>query len=160
MPYHACAQAQWLPWIKIGACRCRSTKKTFCLSEAASTFLQDMPDVPRCNCLALRFQACADAEIKTVPRHFARANQADRCINLLHCVQRSTPSLDTRGCNRRVECFSLFERYVTLRHFRSVHMAECTRSIFSQSVRPAAAYLAISLLRPSGEKKQTFSVVS
>ena len=39
-------------------------------------------------------------------------------------------------------------------------MVECTRSIFSQSVQPAAAYLAISLLRPSGEKKQTFSVVS
>ena len=40
---------------------------------------------------SLRFQACADAEIKTVPRHFARANQADRCINLLHCAQRSMP---------------------------------------------------------------------
>ena len=39
-------------------------------------------------------------------------------------------------------------------------MVECTRSIISQSVRPAAAYLAISLLHPSGEKKQTFSVAS
>ena len=37
-------------------------------------------------------------------------------------------------------------------------MVECTQSIFSQSVWPA--YLAISLLRPSGEKKQTVSVVS
>ena len=34
------------------------------------------------------------------------------------------------------------------------------RSIFSQSLQPAAAYLVISLLRPSGEKKQTFSVES
>ena len=41
-------------------------------------------------------------------------------------------------------------------------MVDCTRSIFSQSPQPAAAYLAISLhvLRPSGGKKQTFSVVS
>ena len=39
----------------------------------------------------LRFQASGDAEIKTVPRHFARANQADRCITLLHCEQRLTP---------------------------------------------------------------------
>ena len=50
-----------------------------------------------------------------MPRHFARANQADRCITLLHCAQRLTPwLLDTRGCERKVECFSLFERYVTL----------------------------------------------
>ena len=40
---------------------------------------------------ALRFQASGDAEIKTVPRHFARANQADRCITLVHCAQRLTP---------------------------------------------------------------------
>ena len=40
---------------------------------------------------SLRFQASSDAEIKTVPRHFARANQADRCITLLHCAQRLTP---------------------------------------------------------------------
>ena len=41
-------------------------------------------------------------------------------------------------------------------------MVDCTRSVFSQSLQPAAAYLAISLLRPSGKKKQkkTFSVVS
>ena len=46
---------------------------------------------------------------------FARANQADRCMNLLRCAQRSTPCLlDTRGCDREVEYFSLFERYVTL----------------------------------------------
>ena len=63
---------------------------------------------------SLRFQAGGDAEIKTVPKHFARANQADRCITLLHCAQRLTPSLlDTRGCERKVECFSLFESYVT-----------------------------------------------
>ena len=41
--------------------------------------------------VSLRFQASGDAEIKTVPRHFARANQADRCITLLHCAQRLTP---------------------------------------------------------------------
>ena len=39
-------------------------------------------------------------------------------------------------------------------------MVDCTRSIFSQSLQPAAAYLAITLLRLSGEKKQTFLVVS
>ena len=39
----------------------------------------------------LRFQASGDAEIKTVPRHFARANQADRCITLLHYALRLTP---------------------------------------------------------------------
>ena len=39
----------------------------------------------------LRLQASGDAEIKNVPRHFARANQADRCITLLHCAQRLTP---------------------------------------------------------------------
>ena len=65
--------------------------------------------------MPLRFQASGDAEIKTVPRHFARANQADRCITLLHCAHRLTPwLLDTRGCERKVECFSLFEHYVTL----------------------------------------------
>ena len=36
---------------------------------------------------SLRFQASGDAEIKTVRRHFARANQADRCITLQHCAQ-------------------------------------------------------------------------
>ena len=41
--------------------------------------------------MSLRFQASGDAEIKTVPRHFARANQADRCITLVHCAQRLTP---------------------------------------------------------------------
>ena len=82
----------------------------------------------------LRFQACADAEIKTVPRHFARANQADRCIDLLHCAQRSTPwMLDTRGCDRKVECFSLFQRYVTLRHLRSVHGRVHSINLFAVS---------------------------
>ena len=47
-----------------------------------------------------------------------------------------------------------------LRDTSSRYMVGCTRSIFSQSLQPAAAYLAISLLRPSGEKKRTFSVVS
>ena len=44
-------QAYWLPWIKNGACRCRSSKKTICLSEVASTFAQDLSNVPSCNCL-------------------------------------------------------------------------------------------------------------
>ena len=46
---------------------------------------------------------------------FARANQADRCMNFLHCAQRSTPwLLDKHGFDRNIECFSLFERYVKL----------------------------------------------
>ena len=47
-----------------------------------------------------------------------------------------------------------------LRDTSGRYMVDCTRAIFSQTVRTAAAYFAISLLRPSGEKKQTFSVVS
>ena len=72
----------------------------------------DWPTVTGCpvsnpgnNCangLSLRFQASGDAEIKTVPKHFARANQADRCKTLLHCAQRLTPwLLDTRGWDRK-----------------------------------------------------------
>ena len=57
-------------------------------------------------------------------RHFARAYQADRCINLLHCVQRN---------DRKVECFSLFERYVTLRHFRSVQGRVHSINLFAVS---------------------------
>ena len=46
---------------------------------------------------------------------FARADQADRHMILLHCMVRSMPSLlDTGGCDRDVECFTLFECYVTL----------------------------------------------
>ena len=46
---------------------------------------------------------------------FARANQADRCMNWLHCAQRSTPwLLDKHGFDRNVECFSWFERFLTL----------------------------------------------
>ena len=42
---------------------------------------------------------------------FARANQAVCCMTLQHCAQRSTPwLLVTPGCDRNVECFSLFER--------------------------------------------------
>ena len=47
-----------------------------------------------------------------------------------------------------------------LRDTSGRYMVDCTRAIFSQTVRTAAAYFAISLLRPSGEKKQTFSLVS
>ena len=47
-----------------------------------------------------------------------------------------------------------------LRDTSGRYMVDCTRAIFSQTVRTAAAYFTISLLRPSGEKKQTFSVVS
>ena len=110
---------------------------------------------------SLRFQASGDAEIKTVPRHFARANQVDRCMTLLHCAQRLTPWLvDTRGW--WPQKLSAFLCLSATWHFNTSgrYMVECTRSIFSQSLQPAAAYLAISLLRPSGEKKQTFSVVS
>ena len=60
----------------------------------ARALLQCLPGSPPVNTrpwTALRFQASGEAEIKTVPRHFARANQADRCITLLHCAQRLTP---------------------------------------------------------------------
>ena len=92
-----------------------------------------------------------------MPRHFPRANQADHCITLLHCAQRLTPRLlDTRGCERKVECFSLFERYVTLPVGTwLIALGQSFRSHYNRLL----LYLAISLLRPSGEKKQTFSVV-
>ena len=35
-------------------------------------------------------------------------------------------------------------------------MVDCTRAIFSQSVRASAAYFAISLLRPSGKERNVF----
>ena len=35
-------------------------------------------------------------------------------------------------------------------------MVDCTRAIFSQSVRTSAAYFAISLLRPSGKERNVF----
>ena len=71
-----------------------------------------------------------------------------------------TPALAAQGpstgCRQRLSVFLCLS---AMWHFRR-NMVDCTRAIFSQSVRPAAAYFAISLLRPSGEKKQTFSVVS
>ena len=89
---------------------------------------------------------------------FAQANQGDRCMSLLHCAHRSTPwLLDTRGCDRKH--WVLFFAWA-LRDTSGRYMVDCTRAIFLQSVRTAAMYFAISLLCPSGEKKQTFSVVS
>ena len=43
-----------------------------------------------------------------------------------------------------------------LRDTSGRYMADRTRTIFSQSVRPATAYLAISLLQPSGERNKPF----
>ena len=66
------------------------------------------------------------------------------------------------GGTAKVECFSLFE---PLRDTSTLPVGTWS-SALDQSFRShynrlaAAAYLAISLLRPSGEKKQTFSVVS
>ena len=107
----------------------------------------------------LRFQASGDAEIKTVSRHFARANQADRCITLLNCAQRLTPwLLDTWGCERKlVECFSLFERYVTLPVGTwLIALDQSFRGHYNRLLRTSQSHYFV--LR--GEKKQTFSVVS
>ena len=41
--------------------------------------------------LSQRFQACIVKKSRPCRGTFARANQADRCMNLLHCAQRSTP---------------------------------------------------------------------
>ena len=105
----------------------------------------------------LRFQASGDAEIKTVPRHFARANQADRCITLVHCAQRLTPwLLDLRGCERKVECFSLFERYVTLPVGTwLIALEQSSRSQCGRLLRTLQSHYFV--LR---EKKETFSVAS
>ena len=88
---------------------------------------------------------------------FARANQADRRINLLHCAERSTPwLLDTRGCDRNVECFSLFERYVTLPVGTwSIALEQSFSSQCGRLLRTSHSHTFV--LR---EKKQTFSVVS
>ena len=105
----------------------------------------------------LRFQASGDAEIKTVPRHFARANQADRCITLVHCAQRLTPwLLDMRGCERKVECFSLFECYVTLPVGTwLIALDQSSRSQCGRLLRTLQSHYFV--LR---EKKETFSVAS
>ena len=68
---------------------------------------------------------------------FARANQADRRMNLLHCAERSTPWLqDTGGCDRDVECFSLFDRYVTLPVGTwSIALEQTFRSLFTWLAR-------------------------
>ena len=107
---------------------------------------------------ARRFQACTVKKSRPCRGTFARANQANRGMNLLHCAQRSTPwLLDTGvGVNAKLSAFLCLS---ATWHFRR-YMVGCTRAIFSQSVRTAVAYFAISLLRSSGEKKQTFSVVS
>ena len=73
---------------------------------------------------------------------FARANQADRCMNLLHCAQRSTPGLlDTRGFDRNVECFSLFERYVTLPvGTRLIALQQSSRSQWGRLLRTSQSH--------------------
>ena len=89
---------------------------------------------------------------------FACANQADRCMILLHCAQRSTPwLLDTRGFDRNVECFSLFERYVTLPVGTwLIALEQSPRSQCGRLLRTSQSHYFI--LR--GENKQTLSVVS
>ena len=86
-----------------------------------------------------------------------RANQADRCMNLLHCAQRSTARLlDTRGCERKVECFSLFERCVTLPVGTwLIALDQSFRSKCGRLLRTSQSHYFV--LR---EKKETFSVVS
>ena len=87
----------------------------------------------------------------------ALANHGDRCMNWLHCAQRSSPWFpDTRGLTGTLSAFLC----LSARDTSGRYIVDCTRAIFSQWVQPAAAYFAISLLSPSGETKQTFSVVS
>ena len=61
-----------------------------------------------------RFQACTVKKSRPCRGTFARTSQADHSMNLLHCAQRSTFNATFAWCERKVECFSLFERYVTL----------------------------------------------
>ena len=83
-----------------------------------------------------------------MPRHFARANQADRCITLLHCAQR---------CERKVECFSLFERYVTLRVGTwLIALDQSFRSHYNRLLRTSQSHYFV--LR--GKRNKLFSVVS
>ena len=63
----------------------------------------------------LWFQACTGPEVKTVEALLRVLIKQIGAWILLHCAERSTPwLLDTAGCDRDVECFSLFEHYVTL----------------------------------------------
>ena len=106
---------------------------------------------------ARRFQACTVKKSRLCRGTFARANQADRCMNLLHCAQRSTPwLLDTRGCERKVECCSLFERYVTLPVGTwLIALEQSSRSQCGRLLRTSQSHYFV--LR---EKKETFSVES
>ena len=96
--------------------RSKALRWTVCLSIVDTSFCSgpDSADIVKSSLYA-RFQACSVKKSRPCQGTFARASQADRCMNLLQCAQRSTPwLLDTRGCECKVECFSLFERYVTL----------------------------------------------
>ena len=67
-----------------------------------------------------RFQACTAKKSRPCRGTFARANQADRCMNLLHCAQRSTPwLLDTRVL--LTATLSAFLCSSATWHFRSAH---------------------------------------
>ena len=83
---------------------------------------------------------------------------ADRCMNLLHCAERSMPwLLDMRGCDRDVECFSLLERYVTLPVGTwSIALEQSFCSQCGRLLRTSQSHYFV--LR--GEKKQTFSLSS
>ena len=107
--------------------------------------------------LSRRFQVCTVKKSRSCRGTFARANQADRCMNLLHCAQRSTPwLLDTRGCERKVECFSLFERYVTLPVGTwLIALEQSSRSQCGRLLRTSQSHYFV--LR---DQKETFSVVS
>ena len=145
------------------------------LSQTAARLLAGSSSTPRlwvaetflnyCTCTSQvsnaprtrRFQACTVKKSRPCRGTFARANQADRCMNLLHCTQRSTPwLLDTRGCESKVECFSLFERYVTLPVGTwLIALEQSSRSQGRRLLRTSQSrYFVLH------EKKETFSVVS
>ena len=84
---------------------------------------------------------------------FARANQADRRVNLLHCTERLMPwLLDTGGCDCDIECFLCLS---ATWHFRSVHSRLLSNNLFAVS---AAGCCVVRNLTTSSfrEKLQTF----
>ena len=110
--------------------------------------------IPKCLRAHCDFKLALTRKLRLCRGTFTRANQADYCMSLLHCAQRSTPwLLDTSGCDRNVECFSLFERYV------SVHGRLHSNSLFA--VIAAGCCVPRNLTTSSfGGKEKTFLVVS
>ena len=94
-------------------------------------------------------------EIKTVRPYFSRELIKQIAAWICCIARREIDALIARYAWVWMQSWVLFFVWA-LRDTSGRYMVDCTRAIFSQSVRTSAAYFAISLLRPSGKERNVF----